>query len=231
MMELLGAYVVIEKSTAEIRCGSGRRRPEKDLRSIECLKAAHAKKLITYVFVRDFPEENVRIIKQLKELQEDKVLFDQGSLNHREHPCSLSRKMCVLFLQDRSSFGISPVKSSRRRLYETQHLESMLGTLDKQDEAFQTLKEKLCNAPVLALPDGPDDFVVYCDASKQGFGKRFKIWPKAVDRSYSGDTSVRSNTTSEQGETLRLRFGKGREASKDLRAPNGNGYEDKKDTL
>ncbi|GKA22983.1 putative reverse transcriptase domain-containing protein, partial [Tanacetum coccineum] len=41
---------------------------------------------------------------------------------------------------------------------------------DKQDEAFQILKEKLCNAPVLALPDGPDDFVVYCNASKQGFG-------------------------------------------------------------
>ncbi|GJX33330.1 putative reverse transcriptase domain-containing protein [Tanacetum coccineum] len=41
---------------------------------------------------------------------------------------------------------------------------------DKQDESFQILKEKLCNAPVLALPDGPDDFVVYCDASKQGFG-------------------------------------------------------------
>ncbi|GKC85977.1 putative reverse transcriptase domain-containing protein [Tanacetum coccineum] len=41
---------------------------------------------------------------------------------------------------------------------------------DKQDEAFQILKEKLCNSPVLALPDGPDDFVVYCDASKQGFG-------------------------------------------------------------
>ncbi|GKA26811.1 putative reverse transcriptase domain-containing protein [Tanacetum coccineum] len=38
------------------------------------------------------------------------------------------------------------------------------------DEAFRILKEKLCNAPVLALPDGPDDFVVYCDASKQGFG-------------------------------------------------------------
>ncbi|GJR09177.1 putative reverse transcriptase domain-containing protein [Tanacetum coccineum] len=38
------------------------------------------------------------------------------------------------------------------------------------DEAFLILKEKLCNAPVLALPDGPNDFVVYCDASKQGFG-------------------------------------------------------------
>ncbi|GJU66401.1 putative reverse transcriptase domain-containing protein [Tanacetum coccineum] len=40
---------------------------------------------------------------------------------------------------------------------------------DKQDEAFRILKEKLC-VPMLALPDGPDDFVVYCDASKQGFG-------------------------------------------------------------
>ncbi|GKA17550.1 putative reverse transcriptase domain-containing protein, partial [Tanacetum coccineum] len=38
---------------------------------------------------------------------------------------------------------------------------------DKLDEAFRILKEKLCNAPVLALPDGPADFVVYCDASKQ----------------------------------------------------------------
>nr|GEV79395.1 putative reverse transcriptase domain-containing protein [Tanacetum cinerariifolium] len=41
---------------------------------------------------------------------------------------------------------------------------------DKQDEAFRILMEKLCNAPVLALPNGPNDFVVYYDASKQGFG-------------------------------------------------------------
>ncbi|GJR28492.1 hypothetical protein Tco_1104724 [Tanacetum coccineum] len=35
----------------------------------------------------------------------------------------------------------------------------------EQELAFQTLKDKLCNAPVLALPDGAEDFVVYCDAS------------------------------------------------------------------
>ncbi|KAI3783857.1 hypothetical protein L1987_42945 [Smallanthus sonchifolius] len=40
----------------------------------------------------------------------------------------------------------------------------------EQEEAFQTLKEKLCHAPVLSLPDGSDDFVVFCDASKQGLG-------------------------------------------------------------
>ncbi|KAI3784173.1 hypothetical protein L1987_43267 [Smallanthus sonchifolius] len=40
----------------------------------------------------------------------------------------------------------------------------------KQEEAFQTLKHKLCNAPILTLPDGNDDLVVYCDAYNQGFG-------------------------------------------------------------
>ncbi|GKB45950.1 putative reverse transcriptase domain-containing protein, partial [Tanacetum coccineum] len=40
----------------------------------------------------------------------------------------------------------------------------------EQENAFQTLKDKLCNAPVLALPDGPEDFVVYCDASGLGLG-------------------------------------------------------------
>ncbi|GKC30198.1 putative reverse transcriptase domain-containing protein [Tanacetum coccineum] len=39
----------------------------------------------------------------------------------------------------------------------------------EQEEAFQTLKDNLCNAPILSLLDGLDDFVVYCDASNQGF--------------------------------------------------------------
>ncbi|GJS35297.1 putative reverse transcriptase domain-containing protein [Tanacetum coccineum] len=41
---------------------------------------------------------------------------------------------------------------------------------EEQELAFQTLKDKLCNAPVLALPDGPKDFVVYCDAFGLGLG-------------------------------------------------------------
>ncbi|GJS43223.1 putative reverse transcriptase domain-containing protein [Tanacetum coccineum] len=40
----------------------------------------------------------------------------------------------------------------------------------KQEEAFQTLKNNLCDAPILTLPDGVKDFVVYYDASNQGLG-------------------------------------------------------------
>nr|GEV20980.1 hypothetical protein [Tanacetum cinerariifolium] len=40
----------------------------------------------------------------------------------------------------------------------------------EQEDAFQTLKNNLCNAPILLLPDGVEDFVVYYDASNQGLG-------------------------------------------------------------
>ncbi|GKB61041.1 putative reverse transcriptase domain-containing protein [Tanacetum coccineum] len=39
---------------------------------------------------------------------------------------------------------------------------------EKQEEAFQTLKDNLCNALILSLLDGVEDFVVYCDVSNQG---------------------------------------------------------------
>nr|GEZ29485.1 putative reverse transcriptase domain-containing protein [Tanacetum cinerariifolium] len=46
-------------------------------------------------------------------------------------------------------------------------------TFDSGEEhelEFQALKDKLCNAPVLALLNGPEDFVVYCDTSRIGLG-------------------------------------------------------------
>ncbi|GJV66253.1 putative reverse transcriptase domain-containing protein [Tanacetum coccineum] len=49
----------------------------------------------------------------------------------------------------------------------------------EQELAFQTLKDKLCNVHVLALPDGLEDFVVNCDSSGIGLGyvlmKRGKV--------------------------------------------------------
>ncbi|GKE70652.1 putative reverse transcriptase domain-containing protein [Tanacetum coccineum] len=41
---------------------------------------------------------------------------------------------------------------------------------EKEENAFQLIKQKLCSAPILALPKGNEDFVVYCDASHKGLG-------------------------------------------------------------
>nr|GFB83480.1 putative reverse transcriptase domain-containing protein [Tanacetum cinerariifolium] len=41
---------------------------------------------------------------------------------------------------------------------------------DKQEAAFQLLKQKLCSAPILALPKGSEDFIEYCDAFNKGLG-------------------------------------------------------------
>ncbi|GJW78175.1 putative reverse transcriptase domain-containing protein [Tanacetum coccineum] len=39
----------------------------------------------------------------------------------------------------------------------------------EEEEAFQTMKQKLCSAPILAFPEGMEDFMVYCDASLKGY--------------------------------------------------------------
>ncbi|GJW28967.1 putative reverse transcriptase domain-containing protein [Tanacetum coccineum] len=41
---------------------------------------------------------------------------------------------------------------------------------EKEEAAFQLLKQKLCSAPILALPKGSENFIVYCDASHKGLG-------------------------------------------------------------
>nr|GEX13036.1 putative reverse transcriptase domain-containing protein [Tanacetum cinerariifolium] len=41
---------------------------------------------------------------------------------------------------------------------------------EKEENAFQLIKQKLCSASILALPEGSEDFVVYCDASHKGLG-------------------------------------------------------------
>ncbi|GKE77909.1 putative nucleotidyltransferase, ribonuclease H [Tanacetum coccineum] len=42
---------------------------------------------------------------------------------------------------------------------------------EEQEEAFVTLRRKLCETPILVLPDGTEDMVVYCDATYVGLGR------------------------------------------------------------
>ncbi|GKA61632.1 putative reverse transcriptase domain-containing protein [Tanacetum coccineum] len=41
---------------------------------------------------------------------------------------------------------------------------------ENEENDFQLIKQKLCSAPIMNLPKGSKDFVVYCDASHKGLG-------------------------------------------------------------
>nr|GEY22994.1 putative reverse transcriptase domain, ribonuclease H-like domain, aspartic peptidase domain protein [Tanacetum cinerariifolium] len=49
---------------------------------------------------------------------------------------------------------------------------------EDQEMAFQIIKQKLCEAPILALPEGNNDFVVYCDASIQDYDCEIRYHPR-----------------------------------------------------
>ncbi|GKE75183.1 putative reverse transcriptase domain-containing protein, partial [Tanacetum coccineum] len=68
---------------------------------------------------------------------------------------------------------------------------------DEQENAFQTLKDMLCDAPILALPEGTDDFVVYCNASNQGFGCVLMQRNKARILEAQSEASKNVNTLAE----------------------------------
>ncbi|GJV20583.1 putative reverse transcriptase domain-containing protein [Tanacetum coccineum] len=74
-------------------------------------------------------------------------------------------------------------------------------------ETHQTLKNNLCDAPILSLPDGVDDFVVYCDASNQGLGCVLMQRGKCEIRYHPGKTNVMADALSmkEQVKPRRVR--------------------------
>ncbi|GJZ40397.1 putative reverse transcriptase domain-containing protein [Tanacetum coccineum] len=80
----------------------------------------------------------------------EKKIFQRTQYGHYEF-----QVMAIRF--DESTGG-------RSRLFEWESVGN------KQEAAFQTLKKKLCSAPILALLQGAKDFIVYCDASHKGLG-------------------------------------------------------------
>ncbi|KAI3720763.1 hypothetical protein L2E82_31756 [Cichorium intybus] len=66
------------------------------------------------------------------------------------------------FIQDFSHIAVPLTRLTRK--------EEKFRWQEEQERDFATLKEKLCNAPVLTLPNGTEDFEVYNDASHRGLG-------------------------------------------------------------
>ncbi|GKB37344.1 putative reverse transcriptase domain-containing protein [Tanacetum coccineum] len=97
----------------------------------------------------DYRELNKLTVKNRYPLPRSDDLFDQLRGSKEEHEVHLKL-----------------VLESRRK----EKLYAKFSKCVEQEEAFQTLKNQnnLCDVPILSLPDGVEDFVVYCDASNQG---------------------------------------------------------------
>nr|GEW41645.1 putative reverse transcriptase domain-containing protein [Tanacetum cinerariifolium] len=100
---------------------------------------------------------------------DDILIYSKNKEEHGEH------LKIILKLLKGEKFGINvdPVKIKAIKSWAapttpTENKPFVWG--NNEEEAFQTLKRKLCSASILSLPEGSKDFVVYCDASLRGFG-------------------------------------------------------------
>nr|GEW33158.1 hypothetical protein [Tanacetum cinerariifolium] len=79
---------------------------------------------------------------------------------------------------------------------------------EKEENAFQLIKQKLCSAPILALQEGSENFVVYRDASHKGLGavlmKRKKVIAYA-SRQLKANVVADALSHKERIEPLRVR--------------------------
>ncbi|GKC34743.1 putative reverse transcriptase domain-containing protein [Tanacetum coccineum] len=114
------------------------------------------------------PSEMEELPSQLRELQ-DKSLFNQVR-RYEEH--RIDDLFDQLTKEEHEMHpGLILELLKKEKLYaKFSKFEFWLQEGEEQEEAFQILKDKLCNVLVLALPDGPEDFIVYCNASGLGLG-------------------------------------------------------------
>ncbi|GJT18098.1 putative reverse transcriptase domain-containing protein [Tanacetum coccineum] len=133
----------------------------------------------------DYRELNKLTVKNRYPLPRIDDLFDQlqGSsvyskidLRSGYHQLRVRRKTsrgCFRNRYGQYEFQVMPATRARR------DLKIILGIVDERGVVCKNfpsvefeifVPKKLCSAPILALPEGSEDFIVYCDASKNGLG-------------------------------------------------------------
>ncbi|GJU98580.1 putative reverse transcriptase domain-containing protein [Tanacetum coccineum] len=109
----------------------------------------------------DYRELNILTMKNRYPLPRIDDLFDQLQGSN------------IYFKIDLSGIHVDPAKIEAVKNYASpttpSEIRQFLG-LAEQESAFQLLKQQLCDAPILTLPEGSDGFVVYCDATIKGLG-------------------------------------------------------------
>nr|GFA82174.1 reverse transcriptase domain-containing protein [Tanacetum cinerariifolium] len=95
---------------------------------------------------------------------DDILIYSKNKKEHEEHLRTILKllKKEELFIEGFSKIAKPMTKLNPKKI--------KFEWGDKQEAVFQLLKQKLCSAPILALAEGSEDFVAYCDASIEGLG-------------------------------------------------------------
>nr|GEX88534.1 hypothetical protein [Tanacetum cinerariifolium] len=89
--------------------------------------------------------------------------------------CYGDLRALIMHESHKSKYSIHPGSNKMyqdlKKLYWWPNIKAEIATYgEKAEAAFQLLKQKLCSALILALPEGNENFMVYCDASYKGLG-------------------------------------------------------------
>nr|GEX88036.1 putative reverse transcriptase domain-containing protein [Tanacetum cinerariifolium] len=105
---------------------------------------------------------------------DDILIYSKNEKEHKEHLkaiLELLKKEKLYAKFSKCEFwipkGFSKIDKSMMKLT---HNGIKFDWSEKEENAFQLIKQKLSSALILALPEGSEDFVVYSDASHKGLG-------------------------------------------------------------
>ncbi|GJZ94178.1 putative reverse transcriptase domain-containing protein [Tanacetum coccineum] len=147
-----------------------------------------------------FVEEPIEIIdRKVKRLKQSRIPLVKVRWNSKRGPeftwereDQFKKKYPHLFTKTASSSSaasegihVDPAKIESIKEWASAktptEIRQFLGLVEKKEAAFQLLKQKLCSALILALPEGSENFVVYCDASHKGLGEVLMQREKVIE--------------------------------------------------
>ncbi|GJX83240.1 putative reverse transcriptase domain-containing protein [Tanacetum coccineum] len=103
---------------------------------------------------------------------DDILIYSKNKEEHEEHLKAIPKVQFLGYVIDSQGIHVDPAKIESIKDWESPktptEIRQFLGS--RWEAAFQLLKQKLCSAPILDLPEGSEDFVVYCNASHKGLG-------------------------------------------------------------
>ncbi|GKA14286.1 putative reverse transcriptase domain-containing protein [Tanacetum coccineum] len=107
---------------------------------------------------------------------DDILIYSKSEEEHAEH---LKLILELLKKEEFESIHMDPAKIESIKDWAS--LMTLIEIRQFLEAAFQLLNLKLCSASILALPEGSENFVVYCDASRKGLGAVLMQREKVID--------------------------------------------------